>query len=547
MEWHLREETSKSFSGIRRCQSLAKIIKSQRKPSWPLLERADLPLKSVADDLVDCYLRTTETIYRVLHVPSFKRDYDTLWISNTESNMAFVMLLKLVLAIGAVTYDDDFSLRTLAIVWIHEVSNWVARPEFKSQLNIQTLQTNLLLLIAREVVNVGGELVWISAGALYRTAIFMGLHRERNHKGLFALQMRRRLWNTILEINLQSSLLSGTPPCVSLEDFETECPSNYDDDQLLAEDSTPKHPEDFTQMSIPIALRKTFPIRLAIAKFLNDVGSSCSFERSLELDKEMRAVYKLIRQTLSNTQPSSTSFGYQVVEFLMNYYLLCLHLPFLANAKHNSTFAYSRKVTTDTSLKVFRSAVHSSSTDSALTGRDDLECFAISGSGLLRIVAFQAVIVVIVEIISQIHEDEGMGPTFVRPDLLTLLAEATTWSLRSIEVGETNIKNYMLIHIVTAQVKGLMQRLPKEELSGLLIDAAEEAEAKCLLILQNMVARGSTGVNENELNQMSLNAPHDSLEDWNIMVSKNCLYILFETHNFDRNQMICLILATLIQ
>ena len=105
---------------MQKCKSLAKAIKSQRTPSWPSPPTADLPSKDVADELVDCYLRTIETVYRILHVPTFKRDYEALWVSNTEPNTAFLVQLKLVLAIGAITYDEQFSLRTLAIRWIYE-------------------------------------------------------------------------------------------------------------------------------------------------------------------------------------------------------------------------------------------------------------------------------------------------------------------------------------------------------------------------------------------------------------------------------------------
>jgi hypothetical protein len=103
------------FSGFQRCKSLAKTIKSQRAPPCPSLARADLPSKDVADELVDCYLRAAETVYRILHVTSFKRDYDALWVSATEPDEAFLVQPKLVLAIGTITYDENFSLRASTI------------------------------------------------------------------------------------------------------------------------------------------------------------------------------------------------------------------------------------------------------------------------------------------------------------------------------------------------------------------------------------------------------------------------------------------------
>ena len=105
---------------MQRCKSLARVIKSQRAPPWPSPPKADLPSKDVADKLVDCYFRTTETIYRILHIPTFRRDYEALWMSNTKPDTAFLVQLKLVLAIGAATYDEQFSLRVSAIQWVYE-------------------------------------------------------------------------------------------------------------------------------------------------------------------------------------------------------------------------------------------------------------------------------------------------------------------------------------------------------------------------------------------------------------------------------------------
>lgn len=84
------------------------------------------------------------------------------------------MQVKLVLALGAVTYNDRFSLRASAI-----------QP---------------------------------TAGALLRKTIYMGLPRDSGRlpqMTTLAIEMRRRLWNIILGFNLQMTLTSCTPPFFS--------------------------------------------------------------------------------------------------------------------------------------------------------------------------------------------------------------------------------------------------------------------------------------------------------------------------------------------
>jgi len=234
---------------------------------------------------------------------------------------------------------------------VHEAQTWLSEPVFKSRLSIESLQTNLLFLIARETAVVGGELVWISAGSLFRTAVHMGLHRDPallSNTTIFAAEMRRRLWNTVLEITLQSSMDSGGPPFVSLDDFDAAPPSNFDDDQLMTDDAVSKPEDEFTQTSIAVGLRKTFPLRLAITKFLNDIGSNGSYEETLRLDTELRASYKTLCQTLqacnTSTGRSLSQFETRVVDVIMCRYLSSLHIPFFGSSLHEAAYAFSMKL-----------------------------------------------------------------------------------------------------------------------------------------------------------------------------------------------------------
>ena len=560
----VREETSKASSGIQRCKSLAGIIKSRRVPPWPSPPRVDLPPKDVADELVDCYLRTFETIYRILHVPSFRRDYEAIWTSNNEPDIAFLVQLKLVLAIGATMYDEQFSLRTSAIQWVYEAQTWLSEPEFKSRLSIQTLQTNLLLLLARETASVCGDSVWIQAGALLRTAMYMGLHRDPTRlpkRSTLAAEMRRRLWNTILEITLQSSMTSGGPSQISLADFDTEPPRNLDDEQLVTEDPVPKPEDDFTQVSVAIALRRTFPIRLAITKFLNDISSHGTYEETLRLDAELRAAYKALYRTLqgckSCTGPSPSPFEIRIVDFIMHRYLSSLHIPFFGLALHETAYAFSRKVAIETALKIWCAAYPSSSivpaqshNDTASSDRDDFARLTTSGQGFFRIVAMQASLVLAVELRAQLQEEESLGPVPLRRDLLSVVYDAKSWCLRSIETGETNVKGYLLSSLVAAHIEGLMQGLRKDEIAELLAKAAEEVVLTCIPILEEKVARATqTKGTADQLGEMSLNMPPELMEDWDFMVCKESTVskLSYGLQFVTRRQILCSTWATRIQ
>lgn len=519
-------------SNVVKCKTLARIIKSQRAPPWPTTPCTSLPSQEVTDKLLDCYLRTSEKVYRVLHIPTFKKDYDALWVADSEPDPGFLIQLKVVLAIGAATYDEEFSLRNSAIHWVYEGNAWLSDPMFKQKLlNIQSLQTNILLLLAREATGIGEESIWIYAGTLVRTAMCMGLHRDPASlptRSNFASEMRRRIWNTILEIALQYSIMSGGPPLLSLSDFDTKPPGNIDDDQLTVDDPTPKPESDYSDISVALALRKTFPVRLAITKFLNDLGSNITYEETLRLDEEFRASFKILGRTLqgrgSRMRTSVPRFELRVVELIMYRYLIALHLPFFSPSLSGTSYAFSRKVAVETALKIWCAAFPSSSvmanqpaSDIRSLDQDDVTRLTICGSGLFRIITTQASFIVAAELRTQLQDEGGLGPVPLRADLLAIMEETPSRTLQSIEVGETNIKGYLIMSLIATQIQGLMKGVGKEELAGMFVRTMEDAGTTCLAILEKKVAEATL---HNELDQIPSGTPPQRMEDWDFMVSQ---------------------------
>ncbi|KAL4739477.1 hypothetical protein BDV11DRAFT_116664 [Aspergillus similis] len=528
------QESSDARIGIERCKALARRIKAQRASSWPPLT-SELPSRDICDTLVDHYLQNTESFYRILHIPSFCREYEKFWEPGTERNPAFMVQLKLVLAIGAVTYDDQFSLRTLAIPWIYEAQIWMSGPKYKARLSIEAMQTNLLLLIAQEQLRVGGEIAWVSAGALLRKAIYMGLHRDPSHlpeKSIFAAEMHRRLWNTIIEVNLQFSLACGGAPLISLDDFDTAPPSNFDDEQLETRDPIPKPQAEMTQVSVAIALRRTLPQRLAIVKLLNDLASLGTYKQTLRLDAELRAAYRELCQSLrtcsdSKPHPLTQQYGTEMIDFLMQRYFSALHAPYFGPSLHGTAYSFSRKAVVDASLRIWRAACHPSpvcSSSNAGTGTTPnvsggLPRLIACSSGFYPASVSHAAVMIAMELRAQLQEDPGLNPVPLRPDLLSVLDDVKAWCLRVIEAGETNVKGYLLMSLVVAQVKGLMDGLRDggDQMKEALVLAVETAGKTCLPILERMA--GTHDQNRDWEAEVVDDTPVGIMDNWNFMIS----------------------------
>ncbi|KAL6879049.1 hypothetical protein J3F83DRAFT_276830 [Trichoderma novae-zelandiae] len=491
-------------------KALGRLIKANRTPAWPTIPTRELPEKEICDKLVECYLETIESVYRILHLPSFRRDYEELWEPGAHPDMAFIVLVKLVLAIGALSYDDDFSLRPLAIRWVYEAQTWAAEPEFKARLGIQFIQAHILLMLAREHVGVAGDSVWVSAGEVVRRAMHMGLHRDPRHlpkRSLFATEMHRRLWNTIIDILLRTSLTSGGPPLICLDDFDTEPPGNFDDEQLMTEGAVQKPENEYTSMSVAIALRRTFSARLTVVRFLNDIASCGTYERTLELDAELRAAYKTLCQALtrSKSQPGQTgapsALALRIVDLTMQRYISALHTPYLIPALRQTKYAVSRKLAIEAALKTWSAAYPSSAIMAPHHRREDgaraflrgdaLSRLACCGPGFFRIASLQASLLISAELDNQLREEQGLVPSPLRADLFSVIQESKEWCLRSIQVGETSVKGYLVSSVIVAHLEGLMRGLSPEEVPPVFLKAAEASMEESLAILEKQAGAGA--------------------------------------------------------
>ncbi|KAL4926889.1 uncharacterized protein BDV17DRAFT_282919 [Aspergillus undulatus] len=461
-EPYIRQGPSNFWAGLERCKYVARRIKARRAVSWASTLTSKLPSRVVSDALVDHYLRTIESLYRILHIPTFYRNYEELWTTGIEQDVNFLIQLKLVLAVGTVTYDDRFSLRSSAIQWVYEAQAWISGPKHKARLNFRAIQTNILLLIAQERVWVDGDPTWVSSGAFLRKAMHMGLHRDPRHhpqRTAFAAEMHRRLWNTILEINLQSSLTYGGAPLISLNDFDTSCPGNFDDEQLEAQEPTPKPEREPTQVS------------------------------TLHLDAELRGAYRELSQTLrpwtsSGAFPLSPQHETMAIDFIMQRYFSALHTPYFGPA-HGPAYAYSQQ------------------NEKVSSKYGDLSRLVICSSGFYQASTFHAL------------QEDGMCPAPLQPELLSVLQDAKTWCLMVIRAGGTSVKGYLLMSLLAAQVEGMMQGLDEAKIAGLLETAIESVQKDCLPTLEETAA----AQDQKALTSVEIpdTAPLDVTGDWDFM------------------------------
>lgn len=200
-----------------------------------------LPSKTACDHLLRVYQNNFERTLRVIHGPSFRRQHDAFWRTSGRDQSAlssFLPLLTVVLTV-AVALDPEPPAPVHTSSWEYLTSNatdlvqvWLNRLPRKQRIETSTLQVEIILLLSRQLRSASPEEVWKASGSLVRNAMVMGLHvnvSQSSKMTPFQAEVRRRLWVTIVEMDLQASLVAGMPVMTPDVDFAPLMPANIDD------------------------------------------------------------------------------------------------------------------------------------------------------------------------------------------------------------------------------------------------------------------------------------------------------------------------------
>ncbi|KAK3298359.1 uncharacterized protein B0H64DRAFT_73345 [Chaetomium fimeti] len=488
------DKNSEIQSLLKECKRLCRVCKSLpylRGPANPSTATSladDLPPQRTCDELVRLHLRTFESVHRILHVPTFRVQYASFWANPRAASPGFTAQLLLIAALGSCFYHEletsRWSLRASALRWISNAQAWLSSPSEKSRLNIMGLQTHCLLLLAKQAYPGGPELVWISAGSLLRAAMQLGLHHDPaklpDLSG-FEAEMRRRLWATILDLQIQASIESGGSPLISQRDYDCEPPSNIDDSQLVDGPDGGRLPPPskpitiFTDTSMQCALMRTLPIRLEVAKYLNDFSSEQSYDETLRQGQRMRTVLEenmRLFKSFGGQHQQPTPFQIKLFELLTYRFLLALHFPYAIRARKNPKYYFSHKVCLDLSLSLLHYNTTGATVDplaaNSLAVEDDYTRLRVLGGGLFRDCPLRAIIFVCIELLMQLEDDQGhhFAPSTYtslgRQELYKVVTEYVKLLAKRIEAGETTVRGHVFFSSVLAHFDALQAGRPSK-------------------------------------------------------------------------------------
>lgn len=325
-----------------------------------------VPDRQVTDKLVELYFSTFETTFRILHVPQFRAEYEEFWNSRDDSSpnlwsrdvfAAKLLSLMACAADAGITAEEHTpqASNQTAKGWIQAVGSWVKTVTTYAKLDLDFIQVMCLLLIARQAIAYEGDLAWLAAGSLLREAMMIGLHRDPlNFKGVspFYAEIRRRLWATIVELDLQAALDTGVPAGISEDDYDCAPPSNLDDEDFSFNSTAipaSKPNTVLTRTSFQVSLAQTLDTRLRIVKIVNQIRLSSNYQVILDLSQVITTHLSqtpLIVTGQSRGERSPSEFQQSLYLFLVYRYILALHRPFVLSLAEtrNEIYRYSRDI-----------------------------------------------------------------------------------------------------------------------------------------------------------------------------------------------------------
>ncbi|KAI9834992.1 MAG: hypothetical protein M1819_002715 [Sarea resinae] len=202
-----------------------------------------LPPKESADRLIQQYWDAVHCIARIVHRPSFERQYETFWVEVSMGIEPANSLQALVFAAmfsGLVSMPYDLVFRNFGSEKSDLVDNFragtetaLARANFLRSSKVETLQAFVMYLIplCRDQISRAHSTL---TGTAIRMAECMGLHRDGTNYGLSPVEVhvRRLIWYQLCFLDVRTCEAQGPRPSIRKDDYDTLMPLNIDDADL---------------------------------------------------------------------------------------------------------------------------------------------------------------------------------------------------------------------------------------------------------------------------------------------------------------------------
>ncbi|KAI4868146.1 hypothetical protein F4820DRAFT_150759 [Hypoxylon rubiginosum] len=322
-----------------------------------VLLEALLPPKEETDSLVAVYLDQFEQIHRIIHIPTFKAEYEAFWDPSKTKNASFTALLLCMVAVSCcmdMQASNKFvGVKSSSIQMAENIvkacDEWYERQSQKHR-KLVHYQIACLLYLAKRVNIIKKKRFWTTSGAMIRDGMTVGLHQDPDHVTAkispYHAEMRRRLWATMVEFDVQASFDQGLPTLMGSIHNDADAPKNIDDesfDDHSQDLPVSRPPNEYTSSSYQHLSRRSLALRVELNNILTGPPVDLEWEQALQYsDMITHEIDQLPSWDLEVEKNSEFTqkpiLAHTLLHIQLRQYLIPLCQPYLKLRKFNSKY-----------------------------------------------------------------------------------------------------------------------------------------------------------------------------------------------------------------
>ncbi|KUI60038.1 hypothetical protein VP1G_07260 [Cytospora mali] len=329
-----------------------------------------LPSRTLVLDLVDNYMTTYEKTHRLLHPPQFQRELMEFYAAPQDVPVNWIAQLLTMLALSVRSAPQSLvdmlknpTRDEISRDFPHWADAFLKRSPFMYLPDLCSVRTLCMMAIAKGLdidTPAHSRGLWALVGFIVRLAMAMALHRDTSSYSEvsgYEAEMRRRIWGTVVFLDLDAAIKSGLPPCIRQDDSDTAVPLNVNDAQLsistsqiqsnpaLTALSQPRN--NWTDSSFQIRLAESYPIVLKVLSIVNSTKPDMDSQTVEECDRKLRDILRETKNMFAHLLGALPDMEKVLVlqqtmfEVFIRRILLALHHACVRDARYSRVYELS--------------------------------------------------------------------------------------------------------------------------------------------------------------------------------------------------------------
>ncbi|KAH0545079.1 hypothetical protein FGG08_000850 [Glutinoglossum americanum] len=331
---------------------------------------SSIPPRAAADKLIVRYFNSYDPVIRMIHGPTFQKEYEQHWADPGSTKLVWIGLLFAVMCLAMQSYaragdeppEYQGKSNEMAEVFKSRTAQALVLADYTKPAS-HTIETLILHLHGEHACGKDTEIsAWVVGGMIVRFAMRMGYHRDpKPYPDVtpFQGEMRRRVWAFIKQMDSSLSFQLGFPSMIRSCECDTDIPRNLFDEEFgeATTELPPSRPlTEPTPISFMITKARLISVFGRILEQFNSLEPRI-YEDVMKLDGELREERERIPPHLrfipveeSVAEPAALIVQRYNLDLLYHKALCVLHRKFLARARENPRFSRSRLSCIDASM-----------------------------------------------------------------------------------------------------------------------------------------------------------------------------------------------------